>query len=202
MTDPTRLSFSRRLRAAVAAALARLRPGPGLQLRPGERLYFAYGMNMEGGGMAGRCPTARPIGPARLPGFRLVFRGCADIAADPAGTVTGTLWAIRDRDERALDRLEGYPHGYGKRTVRVTGPGPLRSGATAMVYQMTHAGERGVFPPSPYYLALLRQGYRDFGIGDDAPLRAALTASTANPERAAALWAASAPEGEASAPIP
>ncbi|MDY0002073.1 MAG: gamma-glutamylcyclotransferase family protein [Polyangia bacterium] len=36
-------------------------------------LYFAYGSNLDQAQMRRRCPTAAPIGPATLDGWRLAF---------------------------------------------------------------------------------------------------------------------------------
>ena len=40
-----------------------------------ERLYFAYGSNINLEQMAIRCPAAQVVGPAVLDGYELLFRG-------------------------------------------------------------------------------------------------------------------------------
>ena len=40
-----------------------------------ERLYFAYGSNINLEQMAVRCPAAQVVGPAVLVGLVLLFRG-------------------------------------------------------------------------------------------------------------------------------
>lgn len=40
-----------------------------------ERLYFAYGSNINLEQMAVRCPAAQVVGPAVLDGYELLFRG-------------------------------------------------------------------------------------------------------------------------------
>ena len=45
-------------------------------------LYIAYGSNMNRDQMSVRCPHAKPLGAYYLDGWRLVFRGVADIIKD------------------------------------------------------------------------------------------------------------------------
>lgn len=45
-------------------------------------LYMAYGMNTNRDAMEVRCPDAQALGGFYLPGYRLVFRGVADIIPD------------------------------------------------------------------------------------------------------------------------
>src|SRR5436190_8726446 len=75
-------------------------------------LYFAYGSNMDEQRVkaANRCPNARFIFNAVLPGHRLVFTsdgqtgGCAaDAVPDPASSVWGVVYDITDSDRRQLD---------------------------------------------------------------------------------------------------
>ena len=39
------------------------------------KLYFAYGMNTNKDEMSYRCPSAKPLGLAVLPGYRFEFKG-------------------------------------------------------------------------------------------------------------------------------
>lgn len=62
-----------------------------------ERLYFAYGSNINLNQMARRCPGAEVIGPATLNGYRLAFRaqsGVATIIPAPTKQVKGLLWRL------------------------------------------------------------------------------------------------------------
>ena len=45
-------------------------------------LYIAYGSNMNKNQMRIRCPKAKPMGAYFLDGWRLVFRGVADMIRD------------------------------------------------------------------------------------------------------------------------
>jgi gamma-glutamylcyclotransferase (GGCT)/AIG2-like uncharacterized protein YtfP len=88
-----------------------------------QALYFAYGSNLASRRLLARAPGARARGRARLAGWRLVADkpgrdGSAkvNIAPDPAGSVWGALWELREQDLRELDRHEG---GYARVAVRV-----------------------------------------------------------------------------------
>jgi hypothetical protein len=124
--------------------------------------------------MSRRAPGAEALGPLILPDTRLVFRGVADVVRADGVECHGGLWRITAACERALDRYEGFrpehPDGgmYSKEYVQVDG---LPDGETEiMLYTMNSTG---IYPPSEYYYATLKQGYRDFGLRL-APLRAAL----------------------------
>lgn len=132
-------------------------------------LYFAYGSNMNLRQMAWRCPGARALGPARLPGWRLTERTFADIDRDPASEVWGVLWDITPDHLRTLDRYEGCPRLYrrGRVTVERTDP---RTGLAirryALVYEMTPAAkaDRSAGPYSPGYRAACSEGARENGL--------------------------------------
>ena len=76
--------------------------------------YFAYGSNLNIKQMQWRCPTAVPLGAFTLQGYQLVFRIYADIIPASEQSVKGGLWEISEKDEKALDRYEGYPTLYEK----------------------------------------------------------------------------------------
>jgi hypothetical protein len=88
------------------------------------RRYFAYGSNIVARQMTHRCPAARPIGLARLDGwrFRIMTRGFATIVPDPAAHVLGVVWALTPTCEVALDRYEGVHRGlYAKLELPIEG---------------------------------------------------------------------------------
>lgn len=87
-----------------------------------HQLYFAYGSNLLPRQMAERCPGAKPVARAVLPGYRFLInaRGVATIATMPQGKVCGVVWRISRWHERILDGYEGVSAGaYGKHRVRV-----------------------------------------------------------------------------------
>ena len=73
------------------------------------------------------------------------------------------VWGISERDERNLDRYEGFPSFYCKKDLEVE-TFPLEGGApetlTAMVYIMTEGHRLGA--PSDYYYKVLEDGYKAF----------------------------------------
>lgn len=133
-----------------------------------ERLYIAYGSNLNTAQMGLRCPAAEIVGTAMLRGWRLMFRGgdgtaVATIERCQGYKVPVLIWRLQPEDERALDRYEGWPHLYRKETLRVTVDGKRRS---AMAYIMNEEGHPyGI--PSAGYLEVIRQGYRTAGFDRD-----------------------------------
>ncbi len=132
-----------------------------------NELYFAYGSNMNLNQMAYRCPESEVVGPVRLDGCKLAFRGAgfATILPCAGGSVEGVLWHISEMDERRLDRYEGVPRHYDKRTVQVLG----KDGAhyKAMVYEMCPPLRDQPALPSESYLNGILQGCRQ----NSLPLR-------------------------------
>jgi gamma-glutamylcyclotransferase (GGCT)/AIG2-like uncharacterized protein YtfP len=130
-------------------------------------LYFAYGSNLNKAQMAARCPAATPLGRVTIGGFKLVFRGVADIVPDEDSVCYGGVWDITERCEAALDIYEGVRSGmYRKEMLQ------LEDGREMLVYLMNSTG---IMPPSEGYLRSIERGYRDFKIGK--PGRAALDAA-------------------------
>ena len=131
-------------------------------------LYFAYGANLNLRNIKRSAPSARPLCIATLQGYRLVFRGYADMAPDKSGVVTGALYEITPACVRALDTYEGED--YRKIDVKVeTDDGPRQ----AMAYVMK-AGD--IAPPQLAYYNIIARGYADWKL-DVEPLRRARYAS-------------------------
>ena len=121
--------------------------------------------------MDGRCPGARPLGPARLDGFLLRFcwdspgwgGGVADVQPSTGDHVWGVLWDITDDDEVSLDAYEGVADGvYEKRTVTVAHEG---GSSEAFLYTMTP--DRAEKQPSGRYVNALMRGAKAYGIPED-----------------------------------
>ena len=75
-----------------------------------ERLYFAYGSNINLEQMAYRCPNSTVAGAAMLKGYELQFRYHATIEPNADAEVPILLWKLEAQDERFLDRYEGFPN--------------------------------------------------------------------------------------------
>ena len=127
------------------------------------KLYIAYGSNLNLPQMAYRCPTAEVVGKSELKDSELLFRGArkgavATVEQKEGSSVPVLLWRIRDMDEAALDRYEGYPFLYDKQMMDVELDGNTVS---AMVYVMTPGHEFGV--PSDFYVDTILEGYETAG---------------------------------------
>lgn len=130
------------------------------------KTYIAYGSNMNRRQMAFRCPDAKVIGIGRLHGWKLTFRGngrcgVANIEEAEGHSVPVVIWKISANDEKRLDKYEGFPWLYTKRTIRVPNAWTGR-GLSGMVYVMTEGHE--IAGPAGYYLSGIAEGYDDFGI--------------------------------------
>lgn len=131
------------------------------------KLYFAYGMNTNRDEMAYRCPTARALGKAILPGYKFEFKSFATIVPSPKEQVEGVLWTITESDESALDVLEGYPEFYDKKNVSVI---HNDMDYIAMTYIMGPR-EQGYAPSDGYY-RMVSEGYQAFGLSQQQLLDA------------------------------
>ena len=149
-----------------------------------SKLYLAYGSNLNLRQMAHRCPGAELLGYTYLENTRLIYRGSLSgyylSIEDAAGCrVPCGVFRITPRDERNLDRYEGYPNFYGKVTYKglplYAMDGTLRPGSIdAMAYRLPCSSPAGL--PIPYYIRICREGYLDFGF-DPSYLDQALTAT-------------------------
>lgn len=152
------------------------------------KIYIAYGSNMDERQMAFRCPEAELLGTGLLEGWRLMFKGSktgayATIEKEKGLTVPILLWRISDKDEERLDRYEGFPSFYYKRTIQATRTGANDEdlGKTrGMVYIMHEERKLGV--PSIHYLEVLAKAYEKFGF-DEEILGEAYDYSDREPEK-------------------
>ena len=128
-----------------------------------DRLYFAYGSNINLEQMAHRCPDARAVGPAVLENYELLFRrgGYATIMPCEGGKVHGLLWSLTPECERSLDVYEGYPRFYGKQTVAVRDSQGRE--LSVMAYIMDERYREPILPSTTYYNGIL-EGYRRNGL--------------------------------------
>lgn len=142
-----------------------------------KRLYVAYGSNLNTYQMRYRCPTARLVGTGVVRDYELQFKGCKDsafatIAPSEGGTVPVAVWELQPRDEKALDRYEGYPSHYFKQDI----PVEMKNGETVngMVYIMDLRQDFGI--PSPGYVQTVSEGYHNCRL-DTAVLKNAIRQS-------------------------
>lgn len=132
-----------------------------------NKLYIAYGSNLNLMQMELRCPTAKVVGASEIKDYALVFRGgrrgaVATIEPCEGASVPVLLWKIKPNDEKALDIYEGFPTFYDKETMELPLDGKTVS---AMVYVMTPGHRLGY--PSDFYYNTIYEGYKTAGFNTD-----------------------------------
>ena len=130
--------------------------------------YFAYASNLSRKQMSERCPDAQPKFVATLPNYKLIFAGwsrkwhggVASIKPFRGERVIGAIYELSERGLRQLDKYEGYPDIYTRVNVAVTdGFGNRMEAVTYIKVEQSEETQ-----PSKEYLAIIQQGYRDWGI--------------------------------------
>jgi gamma-glutamylcyclotransferase len=129
-------------------------------------LYFAYASNLSKKQMLSLCPDAKPMFPAVLPNYKLVFTGwsrtyrggLATIKPFRGDKVRGAIYELSETGWRRLDRWET---GYTRLNVTVFDED--NRAVTAVTY--VKSGQLEETMPSREYGEIIRQGYRDWGIG-------------------------------------
>ncbi len=130
--------------------------------------FFAYDDNLSKKVMAARCPEAKPVSPATLPNYKLVFSGwsrqwhgaTAAIMSTRGERVRGAVYEISEADRRRLDRAMECP--ARRKPLPVTVFDPDDSSLTAFTY--LPAGPLSAATPGAAYLEVLRQGLKDWGL--------------------------------------
>ncbi len=132
-------------------------------------LYFAYGSNLNKKQMQERCPECKPGFKAVLPNYKLVFAGwsrkwhggIATIKAFRGEKVRGAVYEVGDADMRILDKYEGVNEGIYSR-LNVTVFDEDNQPHQCITYIKTGQIQESL--PSAEYAAVIKQGYRDWGI--------------------------------------
>ena len=138
------------------------------------KYYMAYGSNLNIWQMGHRCPSASPYAPTILKGYELVYKGSKTgsyLTFEPGDAeVPIGIWKVSDADERELDRYEGYPLFYDKKTMTVEANGEK---IRAFVYIIREDRPYGY--PRESYVEGCREGYIEWGFDekylDDAMTR-------------------------------
>ena len=134
-----------------------------------ERLYLAYGSNLNITQMQARCPYARIAGKAELSDWRLMYKGSGSgnyltIERAEGHKVPVAVWAVTREDEENLDWYEGFPVFYYKKNMLVTMEeidGGTARQVNTFVYIMHE--DRLLGCPSQSYVDRCMEGYQDFG---------------------------------------
>ena len=130
--------------------------------------YFAYGPNLNRKQMLERCPDSKPRFFATLNNYKLVFvgwsrqwrGGVVSIKSFRGERVLGAVYEISEADLRRLDKYEGYPTNYNR--IKVTVFSEDGEAIEAITY--IKSGQLEETLPAKEYLAVIQQGYRDWGI--------------------------------------
>lgn len=125
-----------------------------------NRIYGAYGSNLDLKQMAWRCPGGQRLITGYVNDYRLTFRrgGYANIEPSKGDRVPVLLWEISQDNEKALDRYEGFPHFYIKVELPVeTCQGAMKAMFYIMADQYTTQSEK----PTIRYYSTLYRGYVD-----------------------------------------
>ena len=121
--------------------------------------YFAYGMLTDPELMQ----NIDLVGVGELKNFEFEMYAYANVHATPGATVLGCLWSIDRQVLSQLDRTEGYPSLYDRRTVPVVCNGQRYA---AEVYVMTPETREWMQAeePSKGYIDRIVRGYHNAGI--------------------------------------
>jgi len=122
--------------------------------------YFAYGSNLNFSRLKKRIGEWKASHKAILEGYRLTFRGFADIEEKDNSRVYGAVYLINEDQLRKLDKYEGQK--YKKIIVKVK---VNEKEIEAIAYYMK---EKTKFKrPHPSYLNIILEGLRDHGYSED-----------------------------------
>lgn len=130
--------------------------------KTGKAFYAAYGSNLNLRQMSSRCPNAKFVAKFRLMGWKLVFRGVADIVKDPKASVPVGVFEITPQCELALDRYEGFPSFYGKECATLR----FADGSEDLVMFYTMNTREYLSAPNASYFDCIVEGYGDCGMSD------------------------------------
>lgn len=133
--------------------------------------YFAYGSNLDPKQMESRVGPFQEALKARLPRFRLIFRGyskmwngaTADIEPCGKKIVYGVVYKISKQQLRKLDKFEGFPNVYKRTWVKVIVEN--KEILSAVTYIRVNKEPRA--PPSKQYLETIIRGLKAHGYSDD-----------------------------------
>jgi gamma-glutamylcyclotransferase (GGCT)/AIG2-like uncharacterized protein YtfP len=127
--------------------------------------YFAYASNLSKKQMQARCPDSQPRFIATLPNYKLVFTGWyrewrggkASIKSFRGEKVRGAIYEV---NEACLRQLDKHEVGYVRLDVTVFNED--NEPVPAVTYVKSGQLEESL--PSKEYAAVIRQGYKDWGI--------------------------------------
>ena len=151
-----------------------------------EILVFAYGSNMLSSRIQERCPHARAVGVAGLPGHELAWHKrskdgsgkCDVVTGDADATVFGVVYAVPRQEKGRLDQAEGLGHGYAESRTTVLLNGVAQD---VVMYRATDVDPK--LRPYTWYHAIVVAGAREHGLSPDYIDRLQATDAKEDPDR-------------------
>ena len=134
---------------------------------PGKTsFYFAYASNLNKKQMLELCPAARPRFTATLPNYKMVFSGWSRTYHGSTATIKPfrgekVRGAIYEVTEACMKQLDKWETGYTRFNVNVLDEDNQPHQAVTYI----KSGQLQEALPSKDYAAVIKQGYRDWGIG-------------------------------------
>ena len=119
--------------------------------------YAGYGSNLNKRQMEKRCPDSGKVASKLLKGWRLCFRGVADIVPENGLSVNLGIYSISKKCEKALDFYEDFPSLYRKEYFKFD-----EFNEYVFTYVMNPGYGYGA--PSKKYFDTIKQGYVDWGL--------------------------------------
>src|SRR5262245_10915381 len=139
-------------------------------------LYFAYGSNLDWTQMKERCPSARFICIAKLPGHKLAFTrlserrqcGTADVVQARGSEVWGVVYRLDECDFAPLEEFEGCVPGgtnnaYDRVELQVFQDGDEARSTSVWIY-VVNAKSEAEHVPNAEYKRLITGGARHWGL--------------------------------------
>jgi len=125
--------------------------------------YFAYASNLSKKQMIARCPDSKAMFSATLPNYQLFFGGWSRAWRGGMANIKGfrgkkVLGAIYDVTEQCLRRLDKYEAGYQRFNIIVFDEDGQQIEAVTYIKM----GQVEETSPSREYLAVIKQGYKDW----------------------------------------
>jgi len=130
--------------------------------------YFAYSLNLNKKKMAETCPQSRPLYIATLHNYRLLFTGwtrqwhggVATIQRSTGDKVLGAIYDVPDAEWGRLDKAEDCPGSFERIRVIVNNEDGDATEATTYIRKGQIKIDES--RPSPEYLQIIQQGYKDW----------------------------------------
>jgi gamma-glutamylcyclotransferase (GGCT)/AIG2-like uncharacterized protein YtfP len=128
-------------------------------------LHFAYGSNMHRAVMRRHAPSAQPLHPARLEGYRFVITmdGYASLVPDRSRRVHGLLWRLTARDRVTLDLWENVAGGLYR--AEILPVRDVRGGRRRVLVYV--ARQRPLGRPRPGYMEIVVKAARELHLPAD-----------------------------------